>query len=496
MALAVIIIYFAILSLLTVYAFHRYILVYLFQKYRSKTFKPLGKFDELPYVTIQLPIYNELYVFERLIHSVAAIVYPKDKFQIQVLDDSNDETVYVSQQIIEKLKTEGIDIEYIHRNNRQGYKAGALQEGLKTAKGEFVAIFDADFIPDKDFLMKTIHYFTDSQIALVQSRWGHINADYSVLTQIQALMLDGHFIVEHIGRNRSGRFLNFNGTGGVWRRKAIDEAGGWHADTLTEDLDLSYRVQMRGWKFIYLKDLVCNAELPIEIDAFKQQQYRWAKGSIQTAKKMLWPLLKSDQPWWIKLEGFFHLTNNISYLLMVMLSILMFPSMLFRFNLGWYDMMFLDLPIFSLATFSIGVFYILSAKEIYPDWKTRIKYIPCLMALGYGLCVSNARGIAEALIGKESEFTRTPKYRIEGNKDNFQNRKYRMKHPFVVGWELLFGLYYLYTIYFCIEYDLLIAIPFLGLFAFGFLYIALYSLWQGRDYWLGFKIKTTFQHSA
>jgi len=490
----IIFIYFFILFVLTLYAFHRYILVYLFQKYKNKNFKPKEEFRTLPFITIQLPIYNEIYVVERLLNAVSKLIYPKDKLQIQILDDSTDETSILLDRLKEDLIRKGFDVEYLHRNNRAGYKAGALQEGLKSAKGEFIAIFDADFVPSADFLMKLIHYFTDPKVAVVQARWGHINSDYSLLTKIQSIMLNGHFVVEHIARNRSGRFLNFNGTAGIWRKESIINSGGWHSNTLTEDLDLSYRAQMLGWKFIYVPEVVCNAELPVEIDAFKVQQYRWAKGSIQTTKKLLIPFLKSDLPWWIKIEGFFHLTANISYSLMLCLSILMFPSMLLRFNLGWYNMIFLDLPIFCLATFSIGIFYIYSEKEINPDWEKSLKYLPALMGLGYGLCINNAKAVIEGLLNKESEFVRTPKYSIKDNKDKPLGRKYRSRSRFKNSWELFFGLYYAYTIYFCFDYDLIIAIPFLLMFAFGFLYISLYSLWQKKDYWFVNLIKTVIQN--
>ncbi|OGF64963.1 MAG: glycosyl transferase family 2 [Candidatus Fischerbacteria bacterium RBG_13_37_8] len=491
----VIISYFVLLSILTVYAFHRYIMVYLFQKHRNDEKKQVKEFTELPTVTIQLPVYNELYVIERLIKSICQIEYPREKLHIQILDDSTDETIYLAERITKEARQEGYDIEYLHRRNREGFKAGALQAGMETAKGEFIAIFDADFIPPNDFLIKTIHSFTDPQVAVVQSRWGHINSDYSLLTEIQALMLDGHFVVEHIARNRSGRFLNFNGTGGMWRKQAIIDSGGWQSNTLTEDLDLSYRAQMRGWKFVYLPDIVSDAELPVDMDAFKRQQYRWTKGAIQTGRKLLFTLLKSKLPWWIKVEGFFHLTNNVSYFLMLLLSILMFPSMIFRFNLGWYDMMYFDLPIFCLATFSIGAFYIFSAKEIYPDWKKKIKYIPCLMALGYGLCVSNGKAVAEAMTNVPSEFVRTPKYMIEKENKKLMPKGYRSKKGFTAWWEILFGMYYAYAIYFCIDYDLIAAVPFLALFAFGFWYVGLYTLWQNRDQWLNVRVKTAFQNT-
>ncbi len=495
MEIAVIVIYFLLLAILTVYALHRYIMVCLFEKHKGVAIKPFNEFKELPLVNIQLPIYNEVNVVERLLSGVVKINYPKDKLEIQVLDDSTDETKIVAERIVKELKIQGYDIVYIHRDNRKGYKAGALKEGLDKAKGEFIAIFDADFIPDKDFLNRSIHYFTDERIALVQSRWGHINAEYSLLTNLQAMMLDGHFITEHIARNRSGRFLNFNGTGGIWRKEAIYDSGNWEADTLTEDLDLSYRCQMKGWKFVYLPDLVSYGELPVDVDAFKKQQFRWTKGAIQTSKKLLIRFLKADLPLKVKLEGFFHLTNSSAYLLMFLLSILMFPSMIFRFNIGWYELMYFDLPIFCLASFSIVAFYALSVKEIYPDWKLKLKYIPFLMALGYGLCVSNGRAVIEGLIGVESEFVRTPKYNFLENKQVKIIKKYDNKKIYAAISEFIFAIYYSYVIYFCIDYGLIAAIPFLILFAFGFWYIWLYTIWQSRDSIFGIKIRTAYQHN-
>lgn len=493
MELGVIILYFILLGILTIYAFHRYILIFLFRKYEKGGIKPVDEFEQLPMVTIQLPLYNEVNVIERLLRSVAVVEYPKEKLEIQVLDDSTDETQVLAQQLVDELKRDGFNIVYKHRNNRKGFKAGALQEGLATAKGEFIAIFDADFILAKNFLMRGIHYFKDEKVAVVQSRWGHINSDYSLLTNVQAIMLDGHFIIEHIARNRSGRFLNFNGTGGIWRKKAIEDSGGWHSNTLTEDLDLSYRCQMRGWKFIYLPDLVSYGELPIDVDAFKKQQFRWTKGAIQTAKKLLISFLKADLPLKVKIEGFFHLTNSSAYLLMFFLSILMFPSMLYRFNIGWYELMYFDLPVFCLATFSIGAFYTLSVKEIYPDWKLRLKYIPFLMALGYGLCVSNGRAVIEGLLGVQSEFVRTPKYNFEKGKEARLVKRYDNKKIYAAISEFIFAIYYAYAIYFCIDYGLIAAVPFLLLFAFGFWYIWLYTIWQSRESIFGFKIKTAYQ---
>ena len=259
---------------------------------------------------------------------------------------------------------QGIDIKYIHREDRTGYKAGALDEGLKVARGKFVAIFDADFVPKPDFLMRTIHYFTDDKVALVQARWGHVNEDYSLLTKIQAMLLDGHFVLEHGSRNRGGCFFNFNGTAGIWRRDAIYDGGGWQHDTLTEDLDLSYRAQLKGWQFVFLQDQVTPAELPVEMNGFKSQQHRWAKGSIQTCMKLMPRILQSDQPFHVKAEAFFHLSANFNYPLMCVLSVLMAPSMVIRYNMGWYEMMLIDIPLFFAATASVANFYMVCQRQL------------------------------------------------------------------------------------------------------------------------------------
>src|SRR5690349_504922 len=349
--------YFFVLLILAVYGWHRYYLVYVYMKHKNEQPQPKAAFDTLPVVTIQLPLYNEMYVVDRLVDAVCKIDYPRELLEIQVLDDSTDETQQIAELAVRRHALQGIDIKYIHREDRTGYKAGALDEGLKVARGNFVAIFDADFIPKPDFLKRTIDYFTDEKVALVQARWGHVNEDYSLLTKIQAVLLDAHFVLEHGSRNRAGCFFNFNGTAGVWRRVAIADGGGWQHDTLTEDLDLSYRTQLRGWRFLFVPDLVAPAELPVEMNAFKSQQHRWAKGSIQTCRKVLPHILISDLPTKVKMEAFFHLTANFNYLLMIALSILMFPAMVVRYEMGWTEMLLIDIPLFAAATLSVFNFY-------------------------------------------------------------------------------------------------------------------------------------------
>src|ERR1700688_3880208 len=403
---ALLIPYCIVLILLASYGAHRYVLVYLYYKNKkNRTTEPPAYFSDLPPITVQLPIFNEQFVVERLLDAVCRLNYPLENLDIQVLDDSTDETVAVARGLVNHYAAKGFPVTYHHRSNREGFKAGALSEGLKTSRGEFVAIFDADFVPPEDFLQRVIHHFTDAKIGMVQTRWTHINRNYSFLTQVEAILLDGHFVLEHSGRARSGVFFNFNGTAGVWRRAAIDEAGGWQHDTLTEDTDLSYRAQLIGWGVIYLHDVECPAELPVEMTAFKTQQARWAKGLIQTGKKILPRVLRSDAPLHTKIEAWYHLTANLSYPLMIMLSVLLLPAMIIRFYQGWFQMLYIDLSLFMASTFSISSFYLVSQRELFPrSWPRALLYLPILMALGIGLTITNTKAVLEALIGKESAF--------------------------------------------------------------------------------------------
>jgi len=474
--------YFIVLILLAGYGMHRYRLVYLYYKHRkNRTVESAAYFAELPRVTVQLPIYNEQYVVERLIEAVCKLNYPREKLDIQLLDDSTDETVDVARALVERYAALGNPITYHHRTNRQGFKAGALAEGLLSSKGEFVAIFDADFIPPEDFLLKTIHHFSDPKIGMVQTRWTHINRHYSFLTEVEAILLDGHFVLEHSGRARTGLFFNFNGTAGMWRRAAIDEAGGWQHDTLTEDTDLSYRAQLKGWKFIYLQDVECPAELPVEMTAFKTQQARWAKGLIQTGKKILPRVLKSDVPLHTKIEAWYHLTANLSYPLMIMLSVLLLPAMIIRFYQGWFQMLYIDLPLFMASTFSISSFYLVSQRELFPrTWYRSLLYIPFLMALGIGLTITNTKAVLEALVGKESAFARTPKYSVVNKQDKIGATKYRKRLGWVPWLELAIGAYFAWTVRYAVVNENYITVPFLLLFVLGYWYTGLMSLLQGR----------------
>lgn len=479
--------YVATLAVLTVYGMHRYVQVYLYWRNCRKEVKPAGRFDQLPRVTIQLPMFNEQFVAERVIEHACQMDYPRHLLQIQVLDDSTDESADIASACCERMREAGHNIEYIHRTNRDGYKAGALENGLKTATGEFVVIFDADFVPQRDMLSRSIHYFTDPNVGCVQTRWDHINRDQSILTRCQAVFLDGHFMIEHTARNRSGRFINFNGTAGIWRKRSIAESGGWQHDTLTEDVDLSYRAQLRGWKFVYLSDLLSPAELPPEIAAFKQQQHRWTKGSVQTAVKLLPAILSARLPWWIKCEAFFHLTCGAVYIPAVLLSLLLFPTFYLQTDLFTSNNIVLAVAIssfFGLLTCSAGTFYMMSQTAIGRSGIKTFFMIPFLMAVGIGISVINGLAVLEGLFNRgEKEFVRTPKY---GTAEQWKRRagsfkKSRSALPYV---ELTLGLYMLACVVICIvTRKALGTLPFLIIFSFGYLYVAVmtfYSRWVSQ----------------
>ncbi len=476
--LSVVAVYALLLLILSVYGSHRYAMAYLYQRHKYRIPTPLARFETLPRVTIQLPIFNEMYVTERLIGAVALIDYPRDLLEIQVLDDSTDETQGIARACVDRLRAEGLDIAYVHRTNRKGFKAGALENGLTLAKGELVAVFDADFIPGPEFLRRSVHFFTDPGVGMVQARWGHLNREYSALTQAQAILLDGHFVIEHAARNRSGRFFNFNGTAGIWRRTAIQDGGGWQHDTLTEDLDLSYRAQMKGWRFVYLSDLVAPAEVPVEMNSFKSQQHRWAKGSIQTALK-LWPLIrKANLPREVRREAFFHLTANVAYLLMIPLTILLPITVVVRVSHGWYEVLLLDVPFFAAASFSVIMFYAASQAEQRRSWWQRMKYLPFVMALGIGLSVNQARAVVEALMGYETGFTRTPKHGVQGSGESVARKRYRAAVSFQPIVELALAAYMTYGVMYLVEREVYYSLPFLVLFQVGFAYVGLASVYE------------------
>ncbi len=482
--------YFIVMIILAFYGIHRYQLVWLYYRNRRKAAKssePPATFreEDLPFVTIQLPIFNEQFVIDRLLDACCRLDYPRDRFEIQLLDDSTDETVQVASAMVERFATGTQNlgpqpVYYLHRTNRYGYKAGALEEGLKTAKGELIAIFDADFVPPTTWLRQVVHHFAEPGIGMVQTRWTHLNRNYSFLTQVEAILLDGHFVLEHGGRSRAGVFFNFNGTAGMWRRQAIEEAGGWQHDTLTEDTDLSYRAQLKGWKFKYLQDVECPAELPIEMTAFKTQQARWAKGLIQTGKKILPSVMRSNAPFHIKLEAWYHLTANISYPLMIVLSTLLMPAMIIRSWQGPIQMLLIDLPLFMASTMSVSSFYLTSQRELFPRtwWKTFL-YLPFLMSLGVGLTITNTKAVLEALVGHKSAFARTPKFGVQKKGDKSQAKKYRKRLGIIPWIELLIGCYFAWTVYYAVSTENFFTVPFLLLFVLGYWYTGLLSIFQG-----------------
>ena len=480
MEATIITLYLVVLSILGIYGFHRGHLLMLYWRHRRNSPKPPEQFEQLPLVTVQLPMFNEMYVAERLLDSIAKLEYPKDRLEIQVLDDSTDETRQIAKAKVGELRERGFDAVYIHRTDRTGYKAGALEEGLKVAKGEFVMVFDADFVPTASILEKLIHHFTDPKVGMVQARWGHLNREYSVLTHAQSMMLDGHFVIEHIARNRSGRFFNFNGTAGIWRKATIVDAGGWQHDTVTEDMDLSFRAQLNGWRFVYVHDAIAPAELPCEMNSFKTQQFRWAKGSAQTTKKLIWTVLKADIPFKVKLEVIFHLTNNFAYLFLVVLALLQLPNMLLRRTMERPELLLLDVPLFAATCGSITVFYLVTHKVLYGDLWTAIKRLPLMMALGIGLSINNARAVVEGLFGKDLTFVRTPKHGVTQNGEAWKKKKYKARWPTHSLVELGFGLYFVVTIALAVITGSWVSIPFLVLFMIGFLYVGSLSLYQAR----------------
>lgn len=482
--ITIISLYFGILFVLCIYGVYRLRLVYYFFRYLPHKPQPKGQYNEtdLPMVTVQLPLFNEMYVVERLIKSISELDYPHDRLEIQVLDDSTDETVEIAARAVAHYQALGFDIKHLHRKDRTGFKAGALEAGIKVAKGDLVAVFDADFLPRPDCIRKMINYFTDDLIGMVQMRWSHINGDYSLLTKIQSIMLDGHFVVEQMSRNRSGNFFNFNGTAGMWRKEAIATSGGWQHDTLTEDTDLSYRAQMMGWKFVYLLEDDVPAELPVEINAFKAQQRRWAKGLIQVGMKLLGRMFRNPNlPLRVKVEMFFRLTNNIAAVLMILLCALHLPVLIVRYNQGFFHLLLFDVPILLFSTISVIAFYGAAQYYLYPKtWKSRLKYLPLVMGMGIGLTFSNAKAVMEALFGIQSSFVRTPKYKVESNNDSWlkQAMKYRRKKGFIPYLEVFTAIYFAITIYYAFERGIFGTIPFLIIFLFGYGYSGFMSMFQ------------------
>ena len=499
--------YLLTLAVLAVYGLHRYKLVHLYRKHRHNVHVAVDLPDVLPRVTVQLPMYNEDLVAERVIDAACKMDWPRDRLEIQVLDDSTDGSADIAKAAVERWASRGVDISYHHRTVRTGYKAGALAEGLSTAKGQYVAIFDADFVPPAGLLYDVVPHFGDDRVGMVQVRWDHLNRDASLLTKSQAIFLDGHFVIEHTARNRSGRFMHFNGTAGVWRRETIGDAGGWQHDTLTEDLDLSYRAQLKGWQFVYLPQHAAPAELPPEMIAFKQQAHRWTKGSFQTAIKLLPRILKSRAlPFSVKSEAFFHLTNVAVYPLVVVMTLLMYPAFILSeaplkdHPVGTFLFGF---TLFVVASCSTATFFAFAQAELFgrrTGWRTLL-YMPFIMALGVGLSLSNTRAVWEAIWTRRqykkggpvvNEFVRTPKYatnsRVKGryNSDNVRRDASTVRAssgfwtlktlglPIV---EVAFGIYISCFVFITVVYGYAIfSLPFLVMFAVGYFYVGISSL--------------------
>ncbi|GIV61477.1 MAG: glucosyltransferase [Rhodothermaceae bacterium] len=441
--------------------------------------------ERWPVVTVQLPLYNEAHVAERLIDACARLRYPRGRLEIQVLDDSTDSTTALVAERVQYWQHRGVDILHLHRTDRKGYKAGALQNGLRLARGELIAVFDADFLPAPDFLLRTVPHFEDPHVGLVQARWGHLNADLSFLTRMQAFGLDTHFAVEQQVRGLAGCFLNFNGTAGLWRAACIEEAGGWTSDTLTEDLDLSYRAQLRGWRFVFLPDLEVPAELPLDLNAYRTQQFRWAKGAMQTARKLLGPLWRSAHPLRIKLEGTLHLTAHVVFPVILLVALLHAPLLGFEHaGLGPGPVYFavMGLGLVGFAGFFLAQLY--AQRALYPFWPRRLLYFPLFMAGSMGMALNNSRAIVQALRGKPSAFVRTPKYNVHpqaGSRAWWRSRYAETRLPALAWIEMALALYCMAGLLLLLRFGAWSAIPFQLLFATGFGLIAFLNIAQHRQ---------------
>ncbi|HEA30232.1 MAG TPA: glycosyltransferase [Leeuwenhoekiella sp.] len=484
MQTTIIILYTLALALVFVYSLAQLHLLINYLKAQKETDDAV-KFDfshpqEIPSVTIQLPLYNELYVTERLLDNIAQLDYPNDKLEIQVLDDSTDESVETTKIQIEKLQQTGLDITYITRSDRAGFKAGALKEGLKIAKGEFIAIFDADFMPKKDWLHNTIPYFKDEKIGVVQTRWGHLNRDYSILTRVQAFALDFHFVMEQVGRNYGHHFINFNGTAGVWRKACIEDAGNWQGDTLTEDLDLSYRAQLKKWKFKYLEGVETPAELPIVISAARSQQFRWNKGAAENFQKLYWKLLKDPSiSLKTKFHSFFHLLNSSMFLLVLVLAVLSVPVLYIKNTNPAYSNYLNVVAFFAISTVIFFGCYWVTYKRMHGGgFKNFVKYIGMFFtffSVAMGFSVHNSLAVLEGHFGKKSDFIRTPKFNVSAIQDN----KYiTRKIPFNTVLEILLCAYFGFAIYSAFRvHDFGLIVFHLMLF-FGFGFVAFKSVFS------------------
>ena len=441
--------------------------------------------EDLPIITVQLPIFNERYVSRRLVDAVCKLDYPRDRMQIQVLDDSTDDTQDILSGTVQEYKNQGFWIEYIHRVNRSGFKAGALQDAMPLVKGNYIAIFDADFIPSANWLKDTIRHYVDNpeaNVAVVQTRWGHVNSEYSLLTKLQSTGIDGHFAIEQQARCNNGYFLNFNGTAGIWNREAIIDAGGWHADTLAEDMDLSYRAQLKGWKVVYDNNIVAPAELPVAMLAFKLQQFRWAKGSIQCAKKLIFQIWKADLSFVVKFQATMHLTGYFAHPLMLLLILISIPLMLVTPD----DAIALRLSIESVwsifmlpATFGPPFLYFNAQRDLYPKfWHRRLGRIFLLAILGTGISWSNSRAVYAGLSNTGANFRRTPKFDIKHKSDRWDNKAYKIPLDATAWIELSLCVYSAIAAMLALSKGLYLTLPFMVLYALSYGYVGGLTLWQ------------------
>ena len=476
--------YLACLFGLFLYGINSYVLILLHRRHRQaaqaeeRSIRAQARMDPaaLPVVTVQLPIFNERYVVERLLQAATRLDWPPDRLEIQVLDDSTDDTREIVSRLVQGYRAAGFDMVHLHRTVRTGYKARALKDGLAVCRGEFVAIFDADFVPEPDFLRRTTPCFNDPGVGMVQTRWGHLNRDYSLLTTGQAFGIDGHFGVEQGSRAWAGLYLNFNGTAGIWRTRAIHEAGGWQADTLTEDLDLSYRAQLKGWRLVFLPDVVCPAELPVQIQGFKSQQRRWAKGSIQTARKLIPAILRAPGSWFRKYQAVIHLTHYLAHPLMLLVAIAS-PILLYLdwFFASWHSL-FASAAFFCLATFGPSALYAYSQRVLYPDWRRRLPSLPSLMLLGTGIALSNTQAVLEGLFRRGGEFVRTPKFAIQSREGSWRTNRYRDRFSWTAVGELALSAYSAFGVYLVLGRGRFLIGPFLVLYTLGFAYVGILTL--------------------
>jgi cellulose synthase/poly-beta-1,6-N-acetylglucosamine synthase-like glycosyltransferase len=482
MLLAISVVYFLAATWLALYGFNALWLVFRYLRTRHRRIVAPA-LVEFPMVTVQLPIYNEVHVIPRLLDAVTKLDYPRDRLQIQVLDDSTDSSTEILQELVQAYEAQGIDICLIHRDRRSGYKAGALAEGLAQAKGQFLAVFDADFLPEPDWLVRTVPYvLTQPDAGFVQTRWSHLNAQYSPITMAQAIILDAHFLVEHSARNRSGCFINFNGTAGLWRKECITRSGGWCGDTLTEDLDLSYRAQIAGWRAVFLPNVEVSSELPPQVVAFKLQQFRWAKGSAQCLRRLARPLLHAGVSWRAKVEAFLHLSGYCAFPLMLIIFLLTLPLM------WWGDAAKIPLMHLSIASLGPPLSWVVAQIALHrghgrtqPWWK-RVAYVPFVLLLGCGIAASNARAVLEGFLGvKVDTFTRTPKFNMAYRGDRWRGKSYSMELPRDILVDIVFALYAFASIVAAIVRDAFWYLPLLALYAIGFSLVIAISLWQSRQ---------------